>query len=140
MNDTFVNLDVIDDGDQIHVIDVGRQLDAKVDPGLEFSGIEVAGVGPAIATGDPLQFSTDPGALTRGSAIRFFYLLRYERATTKNRRSRFALRRVHARPLAYDRDVSIPLPDRMGEGPEQSDRSPPFGGTPAGGSDRRPAA
>ncbi len=73
MNDTFVSLDVIDDGDQIHVIDVGCQLDAKVDLGLEFSGIEVAGLGHAIATGDPLQFSNEPGALTRGFAIRFFY-------------------------------------------------------------------
>lgn len=73
MNDTFMSLDVIDDGERTFIIDVGCQLDAKVDRGLEFSGFDVAELDCAIATGRPSQLGPEPGALTRGYAIRFLY-------------------------------------------------------------------
>ena len=73
MDDTFLSLDVIDDGDTTFIVDIGCQLDAKVDRGLAFSGFNVAELECAVATGTPWQLVREPGVLTRGYAVRFFY-------------------------------------------------------------------
>jgi len=73
MHDTFLSLDVIDNGERTFVVDIGCQLDAKVDRGLAFSGLDVAELDCAIAMGQSCQLDREPGALTRGYAIRFFY-------------------------------------------------------------------
>jgi len=74
LHDTFMSLDVIDDGERTFIIDVGCQLDAKVDRALEFSGLDVAELECAIAIGSPCLPEHEPNALTRGYAIRFLYV------------------------------------------------------------------
>ena len=73
LDDTFMSLDVIDNGEATFVVDVGCQLDAKVDLGLEFSGLNVADLECAVAIGSGCRPSCDPAGLRRGYAIRFFY-------------------------------------------------------------------
>ncbi len=84
LDDTFMSLDVIDDGERSFIIDVGCQLDAKVDCGLEFSGFRVAELECAIATGNPLSLDHEPGALTRGYATRFLYVNTDGRLSPRN--------------------------------------------------------
>ncbi len=81
LDDTLLTLDVIaGDGptghadSPAHVIDVGLLLDAKVDQGLAFAGVDVDGIQCELATGDLASRPIlDAAQVASGFATRFWY-------------------------------------------------------------------
>ncbi|GEM_PF-5222446 len=73
VDDTFLHLGVMDDGETDHVIDVRPHPGLAIDPALEFAGIDPADLRVDLALGSPSDETIDPGAITFGFAQRFFY-------------------------------------------------------------------
>lgn len=70
---TFLHLEVLDDGEAEHVVDVRPHLGLAIDRALAFSGVEASQLGLDLALGESRDVSPSPGATTRGFAQRFFY-------------------------------------------------------------------
>ncbi len=70
---TFLHIDVLDDGEQDHVIDVRLHLGLAIDRALTFSGTDVSRLALDLVLGASGHPETSPAAVTRGFAQRFFY-------------------------------------------------------------------
>ena len=72
-DDGFLSLDVLDDDDTTHVIDLRPHLGRAVERGLAFAGQDPVGVARALAIGEAPEIASAGGDTTRGFAQRFCY-------------------------------------------------------------------
>ncbi len=73
VNESFLSLDILDDGEALHVIDVRPQLGLAVDRGLAFSGVDIAAMALDFAIGANTVPEVDAGRNRLGYALRFLY-------------------------------------------------------------------
>ena len=76
---SFLHLEVLDDGEVDHVIDVRPHPGRAIDRALAFTGIDTGRITLDLALDKRPALELEPGAVTRGFAQRFFY------ATTQGR-------------------------------------------------------
>lgn len=72
-DDGFLSLDVLDDDDTTHVVDLRPHLGRAVERGLAFAGQDPVGVAHALAIGEAPALAPAGGDTTRGFAQRFCY-------------------------------------------------------------------
>jgi hypothetical protein len=73
LDDTFVSLDLVDDGDGFDLIDLHPHVGRGVDRGMVFQGVDWGGWVCDVVTQRQSQSEFDFGAIDRGFAARFFY-------------------------------------------------------------------
>ncbi|MCP4904660.1 MAG: hypothetical protein GY910_06740 [bacterium] len=73
LDESFLSLDVLDDGKRLHAIDVRPHLGLAVDRGLAFSGMDTGALALDIAIGEHEIADLEAAESRRGFALRFFY-------------------------------------------------------------------